>query len=114
VNEEPFSLYLSLNDQLKQVFLAILSSNLTIHGRSFGLDLTGEKQINAFKGLNELQHQISQHISAIGLGIQRYPDTVLCEILQEKAARYGLSAHLTKSLQFASSRPHWSDSKKSE
>ena len=114
MNEESFNLYLSLNNQLKQVYLAIVSNHLTIHGRALGLDLTGEMQIVAFKGLNELQHQISQHIASIGLEAQRYPDTVLCEILLEKATQYGLSFHLGESLKFANSRPLWSDSKKSE
>ncbi len=104
INEEARDWYLGLPDARKQIFLAIVSNHLTIHGRAFGLDLVGEIQIRAFKGLNELQHQISQHIAAIGLGRDRYPDSVLWQILQEKAAAYGLSGHLTKSIEFAKSR----------
>jgi hypothetical protein len=66
--------YLGLADTDKMIFLALVSSQLTIHGRAFGLDLSGEEQIVAFKGLNEIQHQISQHIAAIGAKQERYPE----------------------------------------
>ena len=46
--------YSSLPDSDKLIFLAEVMGHLTIHGRAFGLDLSGEKQIRAFKGLNEL------------------------------------------------------------
>ncbi|MCU1342234.1 MAG: hypothetical protein JWN92_1657 [Candidatus Acidoferrum typicum] len=104
INEEIRDWYLGLPDTQKQIFLAVLSYHLTIHGRSFGVDLVGEKQSEAFKGLNELQHQISQHIAGIGLGTDRYPDTVFWQIIHEQAASYGLAAHLTKSIEFARSR----------
>ena len=104
INEEFRDWYLGLPDTQKQSFLAIVSYDLTIYGRSFGVDLVGEKQSEAFKGLNELQHQISQYIAGIGLGSDRYPDAVFWQILHEKAASYGLSAHLTKSIEFARSR----------
>jgi hypothetical protein len=99
--------YLALTDSRKQIFLALVSSDLTIHGRGFGLDLSGEEQSRAFKGLNELQHQLSGHIVALGLGRDRYPDDVLWQILTEKAAAYGLSPHLRQSLDFARSRSLW-------
>ena len=110
-NEEMGNWYLNLADHQKQIFLAVLSNKLTIHGRTFGLDLKGEEQTKAFTGLNELQHQISQHIAAIGIGSDRYPDKVLWQILSEKAATYGLSAHLIQSLEFARSRNIWNNSK---
>ena len=103
-NEEIRDWYLRMPDTQKQIFLAVVSYDLTIHGRSFGVDLVGEKQSEAFKGLNELQHQISQHIAAIGLARDRYPDTVFWQIVHEEAASYGLAAHLTKSIEFARSR----------
>jgi hypothetical protein len=90
--------FLALSDSEKIVFLAQLSHDLTIHGRSFGLDLAPETQIAAFKGLNELQHQISSHISGLGLGRDRYPDDVLWKILHETASNHRLSAHLRSSL----------------
>jgi hypothetical protein len=96
--------YLALTDSHKQIFLALVSSDLTIHGREFGLHPPGEVQSRAFKGLNELQHQISGHIIGLGLGQDRYPDDVLWEILAETAAAYGLANHLGASLQFARSR----------
>jgi hypothetical protein len=99
--------YLDLPDDKKQVFLALVSNHLTIHGRAFGMDLSGQQQIEAFKGLNELQHQISSHIAAIGSSAKRYPDEVLWNILQEKAAYYQISPHLAQSLQFARSRSYW-------
>jgi hypothetical protein len=99
--------YLDLTDSDKLIFLALVSSDLTIHGRGFGLDLSEEQQNRAFKGLNELQHQISGHIVALGLGRDRYPEDVLWDVLAEKAAAYGLRAHLKKSLAFARSRDLW-------
>jgi hypothetical protein len=35
--------YLELPDDKKQIFLAFVSNSLTIHGRGFGLELSGEK-----------------------------------------------------------------------
>jgi hypothetical protein len=101
------SWYLALADSNKQVFLALVSNHLTIYGRDIGLYQSGTEQTNAFKGLNELQHQISGHIAAIGLKHARYPDEVLWKILHEKAATYDLAAHLGRSLDFARSRNVW-------
>jgi hypothetical protein len=109
-NDELRSWFLVLPDSDKQIFLSFVSYQLTIHGRSFGLDLTGTDQINAFKGLNELQHQISSHVAAIGLMQERYPDEVLWNILDEKAAYYGILAHLKQSLDYARSRNAWDKS----
>src|SRR5882672_5638510 len=100
-NDELRSWYLALTDNDKLVFLALVSNDLTIHGRDFGRYAAGAEQNKAFKGfqgLNELQHQISGHIAAIGLRHDRYPDEVLWKILDEKAAAYGLTAHLRQSL----------------
>jgi hypothetical protein len=102
--------YLALTDSDKLVFLAFVSTDLTIHGRYFGQYLSGEKQSRGFQGLNELQHQISGHIAGIGLNRDRYPDDVLWRILAEKAEAYGLSAHLQKSLEFARTRDVWKNS----
>lgn len=110
-SEEMKDWYLALPDPRKQIFLAILSSSLTIDGRAFSLDYEGKEQTKAFVGLNEIQHQISQHIAAIGIGSDRYPDDVLWQILTEKASAYGLSAHLFRSLEFARSRNVWDNSK---
>jgi hypothetical protein len=64
---EPFDdLFLSSSDQQKIVLLAWLSHDLTIHGRVFSLDLVGEEQVTAFRGLNEIQHHISQNIGHVG------------------------------------------------
>jgi len=98
MNKSPKELFLALSDQQKIIFLARLSNGLTIHGRAFGLDLSREAQIAAFKGLNELQHQISQHIAHLAEASDRYPEDVLWEILQDKAARYSISACLNGSL----------------
>lgn len=99
--------YLALTDSDKQVFLALVSSDLTIHGREFGLHPPGELQSRGFKGLNELQHQISGHIVGLGLGCDRYPDNVLWQILAETAAAYGLGSHLKQSLDGARSKNLW-------
>jgi hypothetical protein len=96
--------YLAMSDRQRLLFLARLSYELTIHGRAFGLDLAGNEQVEAYKGLNELQHQISQHIAHLGEDSKRYPEDVLWEILDETAARYGLAAHLKQSLNAVLSR----------
>jgi len=103
--------YLALSDSDKQIFLSLVSYQLTIHGRCFGLDLTGIEQINAFKGLNELQHQISSQVAGIGLRQERYPNEVLWNILHEKANFYGILAHLKQSFDFARSRKAWDKTK---
>jgi hypothetical protein len=100
-NSELRDWYLALTDSDKQIFLALVSNHLTIHGREFGLHPASEQQARGFKGLNELQHQISGHIVGLGVGRDRYPDETLWQILAEKAAAYGLSPHLTASLEFA-------------
>jgi hypothetical protein len=110
-NDELRSWYLNLSDAYKQIYLSLVSNQLTIHGRSFGLDLKEAEQIKAFKGLNELQHQISGHIAAIGLRQNRYPDDVLWNILNEKAASFGLLAHLKQSFDSVRSRNIWDKSK---
>jgi hypothetical protein len=104
MNEQIRAWYLGLQDTSQQVFLALVSNSLTVDGRGFGLYLSGEAQVEAFKGLNELQHQLSGHIAAIGLARDRYPDEVLWAILHEKAAHYGILGYLTTSLEFARSR----------
>lgn len=107
--EEIRGFYLALRDSDKQIFLALVSSDLTIHGRYFGHYVSLEPQSRAFQGLNELHHQISGHIVALGLNHERYPDNVLWEVLAEKAGAYGLSAHLKGSLEFARSRNVWKE-----
>jgi len=102
--------YLALTDSNKLIFLALVSSGLTIHGREFGLHPPSEQQSRGFKGLNELQHQISGHIIGLGTGRDRYPDDVLWQILAETAAAYALSPHLRDSFKFASSRDLWKKS----
>ena len=99
--------YLALRDSDKLVFLALVSGELTIHGRGIGFYESGEQLIRGFKGLNELQHQISGHIVGIALGHDRYPDDVLWKILDEKASAHGLSSHLKHSLEAARSRDLW-------
>jgi hypothetical protein len=106
-NDELRNWYLALTDSDKQIFLALVSSDLTIHGREFGLHPPGEQQSRAFEGLNELQHQISGHIVGLGLGRDKYPDDVLWQILAEKAAAYGLTPHLKHSLESAKSVSLW-------
>jgi hypothetical protein len=98
MNKSPKEFFSALPDQIKIIFLARLSNDLTIDGRGFGLDLTGEIQIAAFKGLNELQHQISQHIAHLADGSNTYSSEALWEILQGTAANHRLAPHLTESL----------------
>jgi|GEM_PF-6461536 hypothetical protein len=100
--------YLSLQESDKVAFLALVSAQLTIHGRAFGLDLKGKQLSNALLGLNELHHKLSEHIAAITLKDNRYPDDVLWQILLEQAEIYGLSVQLTQSFQFVASKGFWS------
>lgn len=93
--------YLELPNDKKQVFLAIVAHQLTVHARYVAYELSGERQIRELKGLNELQHQISREA--------RYPDDVLWEILKEKAEQYQISPLLAQSIQFARSRSCWDD-----
>jgi hypothetical protein len=44
----------------------------------------------------------------------RYPDDVLWNILHEKAAYYGVTAHLKQSLNYPRSRDFWSESEKTQ
>jgi hypothetical protein len=101
--------YLGLTDSDKMTFLALTSGHLTIQGRAFGLDQSEEQQIMAFKGLNEIQHQISFHIAGIGARREGYPEHVFLQILSEKASSFGLSSHLRQSLDYA--RTHTSGDK---
>jgi len=93
--------YVGLLDSDRIIFLSLVSFQLTIHGRAFGLDLSGEEQIRAFKGLNEIQHQISSHIAAIGAKQKRYPEDAFMQILSQEASSSGLSAHLAQSIAYA-------------
>jgi hypothetical protein len=93
--------YVNLPDSNQVVFLACVSHQLTIHGRAFGIDLSGEQQTRALLGLNELQHQISGHIGGIVSKRKRYPEDVFLQILVEKASAYGISAHLNRSFEFS-------------
>jgi hypothetical protein len=99
--------YLALPDGSKQVFLAIVAHQLTVHGRYVAYELSGEQQIRAFTGLNEVQHQITSQIAAIGLASERYPDEVLWAILHEKAEEHQISQQLSESLHFARTRSCW-------
>jgi hypothetical protein len=103
-NDESREWYLAQSDANKQLFLMLVSYELTIHGRGFGVDLKGTAQVNALLGLNELQHQLSSHIFGIATQQSRYPDDVLWNILHEKAAYYGILANLKHSVKYASGR----------
>jgi hypothetical protein len=101
------SWYVELPDSDKQIFLALVMAQLTIHGRALGLELSLEQQANAFVGLNELQHLISNHSVGIGMRSKRYPDDTFLAILRERALHYGISPHLLQSLEFARTRNYW-------
>jgi len=109
--EEFKAWFLTLADSDKLIFLPLLMGRLTIHGRAFGVDLTGEEQIRTFKGLNELQHLISFYFAGIGAKRDRYPDDVFVQALFERASFFGLSHHLADSLQYARTRHNWGNQK---
>lgn len=96
--------FLSLTNARKQVFLARVGLALTIAGRAFVLDRHGEQAVAALAGLNELQHKIMSHISALGTDSERYPDDVLWNILDETAAIHRIGEALDRAIAFAASR----------
>jgi hypothetical protein len=97
-----------LTEAQKQVFLALVSSELTLDGRHLG-SISGQQQIRGFVGLNEMQHYISGHIAGLGPGRDRHThtDDFLWKILEEKAALYGLKSSLSNALEFARTRDLW-------
>jgi hypothetical protein len=101
IDEDLNRWYVSLQDSDKIVFLAAVSHQLTIHGRSFGIDLSGEQQVRSLLGLNEIQHQISSHIGGIALKQARSPEDSILQVLTEKASAYGIAAYLHRSLERA-------------
>ena len=103
------SWFSSLSNTDKLIFIAYLMGYLTICGRDVAISLSGEQQVNAFTGLNELQHQISNYFTGIGKEHEVYPGDTILKILREKATHYGLSRQLQASLQYARDRNHWSD-----
>ena len=103
-NDESRDWYLAQSDANRQLFLTLVSYELTIHGRCFGVDLKGTAQVNALLGLNELQHQLSSHIFGIATQQPRYPDDVFWNILHEKAASYGILAQFKHSIKYARQR----------
>ena len=107
MSDDNDSWYLELSNSDKPIFLALVMAQLTIHGRAFSIDLTSIQQTRAFVGLNELQHQLSNHCAAIGMNKERYPDEAFLQVVKEKALYYGLSAHLTQAFDFARSRGYW-------
>jgi hypothetical protein len=104
MNDPSNNWFRSRSDPEKIAFLAWLSHDLTIHGRAFGLDLDGNQAVRAFRGLNELQHKISQNIGHLSEGTNRYGGELIWQILHETAANYGLSAHLQTSLKNLAAR----------
>ena len=106
-NDEIRDWFLALTDPQKQIFLALVSNRLTLDGRYLGHYVSGEQQIRGFIGLNELQHQISGHITGLGLGRDRYSDDVFWKILEEKAVAYGFTSHLRTAFEFARTRELW-------
>jgi hypothetical protein len=107
MSDDNYKWYLELSDADKPIFLALVMAQLTIHGRAFSIDLTLIQQARAFVGLNELQHQISNHCVAIGMNKERYPDDAFLQVVKEKALYYGLSDHLSQSFDFAKARDYW-------
>jgi hypothetical protein len=106
-NNEIRDWYIGLPEPEKQIFLALVMAQLTIHGRAFGLDLPVEQQARAFIGLNELHHLMSNHSVGIGMQRERYPEGTFLEVLREKASQFGLLAHLVQSIDFARTRDYW-------
>lgn len=88
LEEEFKKFYAGLSDSDK-LFLALVMGHFTINGRVLGLDLTGEKQIRAFKGLNQLeppdQFSFCRHWSKQ----YRYPEQAVLQVLCERAPCLG-------------------------
>jgi len=105
--DELHNWYSTLPILKKLAFLALVSQHLTLHGRTFEIDLNGIEQVRAFKGLNELHHQLSGQQVSFGLSLPGYPDDVFFNILNEKAAAHGILVHLSQSLDYAQARNVW-------
>jgi hypothetical protein len=104
MSQELSNWFSSCSDKEKIVFLAWLSHQLTIHGRSFGVGSEVREANRAFKGLNELQHTISQNIAHLAAGTNARTGEFVLEALDSKANHYGLAAHLRQSLQWLAAR----------
>ena len=98
--------FLRLTNHGKQVFLADLGLALTITARATVLERHREQAIATLAGLNELQHKIMSHISALGTDSERYPDEVFWSVLDETAAVHAISDALNDAIGFAASRLH--------
>jgi len=62
MSDSPYRWFCVCSNREKISFLAWPSHDMTMQGRGFGHYLEGDVAVRAFKGLNELQHQISQNI----------------------------------------------------
>jgi len=86
-SEELWEWYVALPDHSKQIFLSLVSQQLTIHCRAFSLDLEGIEQVRAFKGINELQHQLEPVINFIPLESKQYPSASLSQTMEAWGTR---------------------------
>lgn len=99
--------YLKLSDPQKVLCLALVSSQLALLGRAFAMDLKGGEQVQAFIGLNEIQHILGSRTVEIAAQTDRHPDDVFWKGLTEKATEYGLTVYLVESFQLATSAGPW-------
>jgi hypothetical protein len=97
--------FLGFANHGKQVFLADLGLALTITARAAVRERHREQAIATLAGLNELQHKIMSHISALGTDSERYSDEVFWSVLDETAAVHAIGEALNDAIGFAASRP---------
>jgi hypothetical protein len=88
--------------------LNLVSYNLTIHARDYGLPHSpaqGEAAIKRLLGINELQHKLMSQTGHYmdGDDSKAYPATVFSQILFEMAAHYNATGALNAALKSARS-----------
>lgn len=102
----PKEFYSTLTAQGKQMFLARVASYYTVVARSVdGQKHDHKAAIEALRGLNEVQHQLSQQITALGLELLHASDDgTFWKYLEWELESFGLSPEvLEEALQSASS-----------
>ena len=105
--EELKNWYLKLSDSQRVLCLALVSSQLTLLGRGFALELKGGEQVRAFIGLNDILQILGSQIVQIAAQTKQHPDDVFWDGLSEKSSELGLNDYLVEAFQLVSSGGQW-------
>ena len=103
--EEIKNWYLGLTNSQKQIFLASVGHQLTVHARQHRANHPKNPDpgalLRVFTGMTELHHHLSHQVVAIGMDRGRYADSLLWDILISKATDFDLTKDLMTSLDYA-------------